>query len=162
KNNTFIGRVEGFVGAIEVDGRVQSIRSGPSGVAVFNDQAWVTDGDSTLKIIDLRTNKIVATIPTGGKNRLDGAAYDPKDEILLGVNSGDKPAFATLISTKPDYKVITKVEFPDAHDGTEMPAYNPGDGMFYLAIAELKGDKTKGGIVVIDPKDAKIVKTLDV
>jgi len=162
KDNKYVGRVDGFVGVVEVNGKIQNSKSGPDGVVVFNDQAWVGDGDSTLKIVDLKTNKITATISTGGKGRLDELAYDPKGEVFIGINANDEPAFATLISTKPDHKIIAKLILPDATDGAEQPEYNPADGMFYLAIPELKGDKTKGGVAVIDPKDGKLVKILDV
>ena len=162
KDNKYIGRVEGFIGAVEVDGKIQNNKSGPDGVVIIGDEAWVGDGDSTVKIVDLKTNKITATIPTGGKTRLDEMAYDPKDQVFIGVNNAEEPPFATLISTKPDHKLIAKIPFPDASDGAEQPDYNPADGMFYVAIPELKGVKTKGGVAVIDPKEGKLVKMLEV
>jgi hypothetical protein len=51
---------------------------------------------------------------------------------------------------KPGHKVIAKLLFPDATDGAEQPDYNPADGMFYVAISELKKDEKKGGVAVID------------
>src|SRR5438132_796611 len=55
-----------------------------------------------------------------------------------------------------------KTAFDDATDGAEQPAYNPADGMFYVAIPELKKDEKKGGVAVIDPKKGKLVKMLSV
>jgi DNA-binding beta-propeller fold protein YncE len=163
KDNKYVGRAEGgFVGAVEVDGKIVTNKSGPDGVVVIGNEAWVGDGDSTVKIVDLKTNKVTAAIPTGGKTRLDEVAYDPKDQVFIGVNNAEEPPFATLISTKPDHKIIAKVMFSDATDGAEQPDYNAADGMFYVAIPEIKGEKTKGGVAVINPKDGKLVKMLSV
>jgi hypothetical protein len=49
-----------------------------------------------------------------------------------------------LISTKPGHKLIAKVSFPDASDGAEQPAYNPADGMFYIAIQEERDERRRG------------------
>ena len=162
KTNKFLGRVEGFVGAVEVDGKVVNSKSGPDGVLVIGDEAWVGDGDSTLKIVNLKTNKITATIATGGKKRLDEMAYDPRDHIFIGVNNADEPPFATLIATGPGHKILGKISFPDASDGAEQPDYNPADGMFYLSIPELNKDARTGGVAVIDPRKAAVVRMLPV
>jgi DNA-binding beta-propeller fold protein YncE len=163
KNNKFIGRAEGFVGAVlKPDGKVNSNKSGPDGVIVIGNEIWAGDGDSSIKVIDAKTMKITDTIATGGKTRLDEMSYDPKDQIFIGVNNAEEPPFATLISTKPGHKIIAKVPFPDATDGAEQPDYNPADGMFYVSIPELNKDPKKGGVAVIDPKNGKIVKMLTV
>lgn len=162
KANKYIGRAEGFIGPVEVNGKVSSSKSGPDGVIIIGKEAWVGDGDSTLKIVDLKTNKVTATIPTGGKKRLDEMSYDPKDKIFIGVNNAEDPPFATLISTKPGHKVLAKIEFKDATDGAEQPDYNPADGMFYVSIPEVNKDPKKGGVAVIDPRKGQVVKMLSV
>ncbi len=67
RNNTYRGKVDGFVG---VDPRGTTY-SGPNGVLVVEDQRelWASDGDSTIKVIDLRSLQIVAVIDTGGAKR---------------------------------------------------------------------------------------------
>jgi hypothetical protein len=164
KNNKWVGRVTGFVGPVmKTDGKkVDSNKSGPDGVLVSNNQAWVGDGDSTIKIIDLKSMKIVDTIKTGGSTRLDEMAYDPKEMIFIGVNNAEEPPFATIVSMKAGHKVIAKVPFPDATDGAEQPDYNTADGMFYIAIPEVKKEEKKGGVAVVDPKSGKVVKMLEV
>src|SRR5258706_1034195 len=87
-------------------------------------------------------------------------AYNPKDMVFIGVNNAEEPPFATLVSMKPGHKVIAKLLFPDATDGAEQPDYNPADGMFYVAIPELKKDEKKGGVAVIDAA-GKLVKMLE-
>jgi DNA-binding beta-propeller fold protein YncE len=58
KTSKYVGRVEGFVGVVMKDGKPFSSASGPNGVALDakNQQLWVGDGDSTLKVIDLKSN----------------------------------------------------------------------------------------------------------
>jgi DNA-binding beta-propeller fold protein YncE len=164
KDNKYIGRVGGFVGAVmKADGKsVNSNKSGPDGVIAIGDEIWAGDGDSTLKIIDLRTMKITDTIATGGSTRLDEMSYDPKNQVFIGVNNAEEPPFATLISTKPGHKIIAKVPFSNATDGAEQPDYNAADGMFYVSIPELDKDPKKGGVAVIEPLTGKIVKMLTV
>src|SRR6266446_6130137 len=162
KSDKFIGSVGGFLGVIMKNGKPNNDVSGPDGVLIFGNEAWAGDGDSTIKVIDLKTNKVVDTVKTGGESRVDEMAYDAKDGIFMGVNNAEEPPFATLVSTKPGHKILAKIAFDDATDGAEQPAYNPADGMFYVAIPELKKDEKKGGVAVIDPKKGKLVKVLPV
>jgi DNA-binding beta-propeller fold protein YncE len=162
KENKFLGRVAGFVGAVVKDGRVDNAHSGPNGVLAFGDEAWAGDGDSTIKVIDLKAMKIVDTISTGGKGRANEMTYDPKDEIFIIGNQNEEPPFTTMVSTKSGHRIIGKVMMPDATDGNEQPQYNPADGLVYQPIPILKHDTKKGGIAVIDPRSATLLKTLEV
>jgi hypothetical protein len=161
KTDKFLGSVPGFIGVTMKNGKPDNDTSGPDGVVVVGGEVWAGDGDSTIKVIDLKSNKIVDTINTGGKARVDEMAYDPKDGVFIGVNNAEDPPFATLISTKKGHKVIAKISFEDATDGAEQPAYNSADGLFYVSIPEVKKDAKKGGVAVIDPK-GKLVKMLAV
>jgi len=89
--NKFIGRVGGFVGAVmKADGSCcNNAKSGPNGVLVIGNEVWAGDGDSTIKVIDLKTMKIVDTISTGGKLRANEMTYDPKDRIFIIGNQND-------------------------------------------------------------------------
>jgi DNA-binding beta-propeller fold protein YncE len=162
KTDQFVGRVGTFVGAVMKDGKVDNDVSGPDGVVFAGNEIWAGDGDSTIKIIDPTTDKTAATISSGGKTRLDEMAFDPRDKVFIGVNNAEDPPFATIISTKQDHKIIGKVIFAEATDGAEQPAYNPGDGLFYMSIPELDKDPKKGAVAVIDPATGKLVKMLPV
>ena len=164
KANKFIGRVDGFVGDVmKADGTCcNNAKSGPNGVLVIGSEAWLGDGDSTIKVIDLKAMKIVDTISTGGKLRADEMTYDPKHRIFIVANQDDEPPFTTMVSTKPGHKIVGKVTFPDATDGSEQPTHNPADGLVYQSIPELKKDETKGAVAVIDPRTATLVKMLAV
>ena len=89
KTNKYVGRIEGFVGVVMKDGKPVGSASGPNGVALDpkNKELWVGDGDSTLKVVDLKTNKITQTIVTGGSKRADELAVDTKDGIVLAYNT---------------------------------------------------------------------------
>ena len=161
-SDKFLGRVGGFVGIAMKDGKADNDTSGPDGVVGTGQQIWAGNGDSAVLIIDPATMKTVGAVSTGGTTRVDEMAYDPTDQVFIGVNNAEDPPFATLISTKPDHAIVAKLTFADATDGAEQPAYNPHDGMFYLSIPEFSKDPKKGGVAVIDPRAGKVVKMLPV
>jgi DNA-binding beta-propeller fold protein YncE len=139
-------QIGGFVGATG-----NNNTSGPDGVVVTvsNKELWAGDGDSTVKVVDLVANKVVATISTGGKFRADEMAYDPKDNVLMAANNADDPPFATIFSVA-GRNVLKKIAFPDATNGAEQPVYDPQTGMFYLSVPATKASPG-GAIAVIDP-----------
>ena len=110
-------QIGGFVGATG-----KNDTSGPDGVVVTvsNKELWAGDGDSTVKVVDLVANKVVATISTGGKFRADEMAYDPKDNVLIAANNADDPPFATIFSVA-GRTVLKKIPFPNATNGAEQP-----------------------------------------
>ena len=153
---TFKGRVGGFVGP-----STSTDTAGPDGVLVVPSlgQVWAGDGDSTAKVIDLKTKAIIATIPTGGKSRVDEMSVDDTGSYVLAANNADDPPFVSLISTKPDHKVLATIAFPNASNGLEASVWDAGTHLFYLAVPEIDKDKTKGEIAAIDPVAGKVVKT---
>jgi hypothetical protein len=166
KTNKFVGRVEGFVGVVMKDGKPVGSASGPNGVVVDakNKELWATDGDSTIKVIDLKSNppKISQTIATGGQKRSDELAIDTKDGIVLAINNADKPTFGVFISTKPGHKILGKLDVPEATDGIEQSVYVAQTGLFYSAVPEWKEDGNQGGVAVIDPKAMKMLRLVNI
>src|SRR5579862_2548594 len=53
KTEKYIGRVDGMVGLRMKDGKPSNEISGPNGVLAFGDEAWVGDGDSLVRVVDL-------------------------------------------------------------------------------------------------------------
>ena len=53
---TYIGRVPGFTGVVcNADGKTaNNSKSGPDGVVIIGKEVWAGDGDSTLKVIDIK------------------------------------------------------------------------------------------------------------
>jgi DNA-binding beta-propeller fold protein YncE len=155
----FIGRVTGFKG---IDAAGGSSVAGPDGVvAVGNDELWAGDGDSTVKVINLKSRAITHTISTGGAKRVDEMAYDPRDHLVIVVNNADKPAFVTFISSV-EYKVLGKVVLDHASDGAEQPAWDPVTGNVYLTIPVLDAVEATGAVAVFDPRTLKLDKLLPV
>jgi sugar lactone lactonase YvrE len=166
KANKYVGRVEGFVGVVMKDGKPVGNMSGPNGVALDSKTKtlWVGDGDSTIKVVDLKSNppKISQTIATGGQKRADELAVDTKDGIVLAFNNADKPTFGTFISTKPGHKILGKVEVPEATDGVEQSVYVPQTGLFYSSVPEWKESNKQGGVAVFDPKSMKMLRLINI
>ena len=156
QNNKYLGRVTGFTGDVPDD------KGGPNGVLAFGNQAWASDGDSTIKVIDVPSMKVTDTISTGGQKRADEMAYDPKDGVFVVANADDKPGFVSFISTKGGHKILSKLVIDRATDGIEQPAYDTATGDFFIAIPQLDKNKSLGGIAQIDPKTFKLVKMFEV
>src|SRR5437660_7345412 len=96
-SNTFETRLTGspaFVGDT-----LNPDTSGPNGVVVVHDrdELWVGDGMSRVKVFDLRTNSLVATIHTGNNvTRADEIAYDQKDKLVLVANEADETPVSSV------------------------------------------------------------------
>jgi len=143
--------------------------SGPNGVLVIPaaNELWAGDGDSTVKVVDLNTKSIVATISTGGKKRADELAYDPTDDvIMIGNDSEDLPAaggtgqFLTLID-RSTRKVLGRIFYDGIHAplataGMEQPVFDENTGVFYQAVPATT-DNPGGEIDAIDPVTMMIV-----
>ncbi len=131
--------------------------SGPDGVLVIADSqmAWVGDGKSRVKVINVRSGLTVATISTGTTaNRADELAYDPVDHLIAIANNADDPPFLTIISTT-DHRIVGKIVYSDATDGLEQSVYEPATGMFYVSVPETKAEPG-GRVDRIDPKTGQI------
>lgn len=153
QNEKYVKTVAGMVGVA-----AKSDDSGPNGLVLLDDmgQLWAGDGDSTIKVIDLKTQAVTATIKLGGKHRTDEGAYDAKDKIVMFANDSDDPPFVTFISAS-DQKILGKLDFAGA-DGLEESFYDSGTGLFWLSVPKSKDNKD-GAVVTIDPKTMKITKT---
>ena len=156
RTNKYVGLVGGFTGDKKGD------VGGPNGVSIVDGQIWGSDGDSTIKVADSKTFKIIKTISTGGKKRADESAYDSKDHVFAVVNGADEPPFISFISTGSDPKVLGKLTFERATDGLEQPLYDAATGFFYVVAPELDKNKTLGAAAQIDPQTMKITKMMNI
>jgi len=162
--NHFIGRVGGFKGVVlNSNGTPNNSLSGPDGVVVIQHRTvWAGDGDSTVKVIDLRTGKIVDTISTGGQFRADEMSWDAQDHILTAANNADTPPFLTMIDTD-SHKVLGRISFdgsngtPNATNGLEQSQWSPETGMFYVSVPQIGPVVANGGVAVIDPRSMSVV-----
>jgi hypothetical protein len=153
KTDKYVSRIGGFVGLMK-----NSNASGPNGIVVVNDGAelWVSDGDSTIKVIDPKTSQIVETIATGGKVRANAMAVG--QGVVIVANSNDDPPYLSFISTEPGHKILGKIPIPESGENLERSAYHAPSGMFYTVIPVQRADITKGLLAQTDPKTGKMVK----
>jgi len=155
RTNTLIGKIGGFVGQ-----NAKSPKSfGPSGVvSVGLNQVWAGDGDSSVKVADLPSRKVVDSISTGGSGRADEIAYDDRDQIIVAGNDADNPVFLTFISTQAGHKVLGHLPLPDATDGLEQPVWDRAMGRFYVAVPATKTNPG-GEVIAVDPRTMEVTDT---
>lgn len=157
---TFVARVPGFAGFTASKG---TDLAGPDGVVVIGDEAWVGDGDSTVKIIDLNLNRVIGVVPTNGKKRADELAYDPRDHLIAIANDADSPPYISLITTvHGNQHVVKKIPFPAATNGIEQTVWNPNTGYFYTSIPQVGGYTDHGAIAVTDPASGTVLTSFEV
>ena len=153
-----------FVGDCSVPPARDEI-SGPNGVIVIekggNADVWAGDGPvfntrctpasglktpSTVKVFDLRTGALKASIETGngqpgtvGAGRADELCYNPRSDVVLIANPVDQ--FIAFIG-EDSLKVIQRIKFDGTDqnganivaNGIEQCVFDPRDGKFWLNI----------------------------
>lgn len=155
----FLGRAGGFAG-LPAKGHDDA---GPNGLAnVGPHQIWAGDGDSTVKVVDIASRKVVDSISTGGKHRVDELAYDAHDGLVAAANNADNPPFLSFISTHGDPKLLGRLVLKQATDGIEQAVWDPASDLFYVPIPELNGDAAQGGIAVVDPNSRKLLRMIPI
>ena len=168
ENDLFLGRISGFHGAgSEGDpcGPIEGM--GPNGILVTPDNhLWADDAHGTVKVFDLNNaqppfNNVspIATISTGAQCRADEIGFDTKDHVMVAGNPEEKPPFATVISSDPPYKVLSKIPFPDA-DGFEQPLWDAElkDGRMLVTVPGKAGASEVAILNLKDPK-APVIET---
>src|SRR5712671_7647109 len=130
--------------------------SGPNGVVVSGHFLFVTDANSRIVSIDLRTDTVISDVSTNGAPglRADELAYDPEHGLLLPVNNADSPPFATLIKVDKQSGKLTvgkRITFTNATNGAEQPVWDTGTGRFYISIPEVNGNVSDGAVGRINP-----------
>lgn len=153
RTNAFLERIAGFAGP-----STSNDTAGPNGVLVIHSrhELWAGDGDSTVKVVDLDTNAIVATISTGGTKRADEMAYDQKDGLFVVANDADSTPFVTFIDVR-SRTVVGHISFPQATNGLEQPLWDPETHLFYMSVPQVGDDPMNGGIAVMDPRTRSLV-----
>jgi hypothetical protein len=119
-------------------------------------ELWVGDGDGTVKVIDLFTSTIVASINTTSTKRADEFGYDPKNNIVVVTNPNEKPPYVSVISAT-NHTVLGRIMFPNVTE-LEQPAFNPADGLFYVSVPS-SGKNPGGSICTLDIATLSIAHT---
>jgi hypothetical protein len=147
--------------------------SGPDGVLIVNHRfIWAGDGNSTMKVLSLGTGQLVATISTGGVNRVDEMCFDPVHQIVLAANNADDPPFVTFFSAR-SFTVLGQIKFdgtnnaPKTSNGIEQCQWSPRTQKFYITVPEINGpgqgapnaNQVPGGVSVLDPVSRTVLTT---
>ena len=176
RDNTVAAQIGAFVGVKYKAGPtpgskvIDNDTSGPDGVQpVGIGEVWVGDGDSSVKVVDLYTQKVVQTISTlleghtaDVDKRADEMAYDPRDHILVVANNAATPPFITMISTVPEDRHVLGHIVYDKAAGVEASVYDPGTGLFYVNLTQFGDDVNSGAVSVVDPRTMAEVKQFPV
>lgn len=80
-------------------GRAVGFGSGPKGVvAVGRNEFWAGDGDSgTVKVVNVRSHRIVASIATEPGKATDELTDDPRDHLVAVVSKHHGPPIINLM-----------------------------------------------------------------
>ena len=170
-SHDYVGSVGGFVGATGV-----AATSGPNSIALSGDgRAWVSDGISAVKVVDLGTQAIVATISTAipacdngtvhNCQRTNEITYDPEHRIIFVQNPSPLdtskhggatfPAidtYGTFVSAIPPYTVLGTLSFTDRR-GQEAPLWDSGQHRILTAVSGRLSGATvfQQYVAVVDP-----------
>ncbi len=162
---TYLGAIKaGFAGETGFPASVDHV--GPLGVLVDDmHQVWAGNGDGTVKVASVRSLQQTDSIATGGVNRADELAYDPKDRVILvtnpaeGTTSAPTP-YVTLIDARPGHHhVLGHVALPGAGlDSVEQPKYDPLTGKFLVSVRQTTAvtNGMNGAVAVVDPQAVKL------
>jgi hypothetical protein len=157
ENLAFLGSVGGMIGNATAGGGTATTNGpGPSSV-VFDarGRAWVTDGNSTVYVIDVDRRQIIATLNTsipacdGGTatthycGRENEITYDPEHDLIFTQNPspldvaaphGAIDTYATFISARFPYHILGTISFPDRR-GQEAPLYDARTNRILTAVS---------------------------
>src|SRR5262249_40364239 len=138
--------------------------SGPDGVTSHGRWLYAGDGDSTLKVFDLKSasNAAVNTIstkpgctPLVSCTRLDEMALTSNGKLLIAANNAEDPPFATLFqangnAAKDQTKRLAHITVDPslipsgAGLSLEQPAWDPATKRFYTSIPIIAGNGPAG------------------
>jgi hypothetical protein len=177
----WIARIGGFAGAAATGGGTATTNGpGPSSfVTTQRGELWVSDGNSTVRVVDIDNLQVIASISTaipacdGGTatthycGRTNEINYDPEHKIILVSNPnpltlttphvmGDP--YATFISAVPPYEVLGHVTFPGAGNA-EGHVWVPELQRFLLPVQPTAATQATRGtmyIAVINPTTMEI------
>ena len=143
-SNTDVWAADGPVLTAAGVSHICSVKTGTPPPPVAKDIAK----PSSVKVFDLKTGALKASISTGGNGRADELCYNPDSDVVLVANDETFDNFITFIG-EDSYEVIQKIHFngsdqnagidpetgkPIIANGIEQCIFNPRDGKFYINI----------------------------
>jgi hypothetical protein len=119
-------------------------------------ELWVGDGDGTIKVINLFTSTIIASINTTSAKRADEFSYDPTSNIVVVTNPNEKIPYVSVVSAT-NRTVLGRIMFPNVTE-LEQPVFNSADGLFYVSVPS-SGRNPGGSICTLDIAALSIART---
>jgi len=151
-DDTYVRRYGGFRGVV-----LKPERSGPNIAWREGNVLLATDAPSNIKAIDIGSGKILDRFDCeGGDARIDGAAYDPKDHVLMGESADSSIPYLCWIDTKSMKISEKKKLMREATAGLEGSLWDARTGLFYLALPEVRHGP--GAVYAINPTTREVVK----
>lgn len=131
----------------------------PSGIVAIagSDDVWVGQASSLVKVVNLRSDRVTATISTHGTGRADELAEDPTAHVVAVENDDDSPPFVSFVSTTTR-RVVRRVAFPGATDGLEALTWDGETGRFYLSVPATR--RHRGGELAVLTASGRLTGTL--
>jgi len=127
-------------------------------VAVGRHEFWAGDGDTgTVKVVDVRTHKVIASVLTERGKATDELTYDPRDRLVAVVSKHDGPPILNFISTRTR-RLVGRVTLTHATDGAEQSVWVPSTGLIYLSLPVLDNVDA----AVINPHTFALVKQIPI
>jgi hypothetical protein len=161
----YVGNVAGFVGSTGT-----AATSGPNSITFTGDgKAWVTDGISAVRVVDLASRSIEATISTAipacddgtvhNCQRTNEITFDPEHHIVfvqnpspLSLTGSAIDTYGTFISSDPPYEVLGTITFADRR-GQEAPLWDPAQHRIITTVSGRVAGSTvyHQYVAIIDP-----------
>ncbi len=150
--DTFVRRYGGFRGVYN-----KPETSGPNIAYREGSDLWATDAPSNIKVLDVHSGKVLDTFDCkGGNARIDGAAYDPKDHVLMGESADSTIPYLCWIDTEAKKIVKNEVLMREATAGLEGSVWDSRTDLFYLALPEV--NHGPGAVYALNPVTKEVVK----
>jgi hypothetical protein len=127
---------------------------GPQGLLVLRGDLWAGNGDSTVKVLDLASGRLEASISTGGTARADEMATN--GSTVLVTNPDDPAPFLTLIDAH-SYQVVRHLTIPGAVS-LEQPVSL--GGRWFVSVPATSS--RPGGEIAVLAADGTLERTIPV
>jgi hypothetical protein len=129
--------------------------SGPNGLVVLpeRNELYVGDTNGTVRVVNLLTNTIMASIQTGSTTHADEFGFDPESNTVVVTNPEENPPFISIIAADTR-KVTGHIIFNNA-SGLEQPAFNSHTKRFYISVPST--DEYPGGAIAVLDESNKAV-----
>jgi DNA-binding beta-propeller fold protein YncE len=154
---THVTVITGFAG-----NQPQHSASGPNGLVILPDrnELYVGDAGGIVRVIDLFTNTIVASISLNASTRADEMAYDPETHTVLVTVPEITPPKVSIINAETR-TVTGEILFPDATMGLEQPTFNSNSKTFYVSIPQATS-LLGGGVAQLDVSQLAITRFIPI